>query len=174
MWSETDDGLPHKSETFFQGTLWKMASIAHKPSRNCQLEFCSKIFSYLQMFTHFKSSKHLISRSPELLFFNGSTTPSSGVPLTSNVFTRYAWISTWDMTSWKRTGKVSAASSSSFKLQWTRVSSCRMKKTKQWMKIHNESLAEALSLVAFKTDQVKHQGELRSAASLQWECRFTS
>lgn len=31
--------------------------------------------------------------------------------------------STWYITSWKSTGKVNAASSSSFKLQWTRVSS---------------------------------------------------
>lgn len=38
---------------------------------------------------------------------------------------------TWYITSWKSTGKVKAASSSSFKLQWTRVSSWQQKAERQ-------------------------------------------
>lgn len=48
-------------------------------------------------------------------------------------------VSTWYITSWKSTGNVRAASSSSFKLQWTRVSSLRQKKTK---KIRKKSISQ--------------------------------
>lgn len=66
--------------------------------------------------------------------------------LTNNVLTPTTWISTWYMTSWKRTGKVSAASSSSFKLQWTRVSSCRRKTIHENL-CQNESLVMEAALL---------------------------
>lgn len=49
--------------------------------------------------------------------------------------------STWYITSWKSTGKVNAASSSSFRLQWTRVSSWQHKTGHQpvWKTQHSHA-----------------------------------
>lgn len=70
----------------------------------------------------FKKKKEKIDQETEGL---GTAIKSESLKLGNDAAT-----CTWYITSWKSTGNVRAASSSSFKLQWTRVSSWKQEKKK--------------------------------------------